>query len=109
MAIQSFTLYASVGRCAPLTLCCPAPLRDRLRDKSGQSGAEADVVVDVGAGVVAVQVENTGVGTVVPVATTPSKAPRLTAHPPMRIFYLVLRFHPFNMRPISLNSLLHSS
>jgi len=82
MAIQSFTLYASVGRCAPLTLCCPAPLRDRLHDKSGQSGTEAEVVVDVGAGVVAVQVENTGVGTVVPVATTIAEASAINGTSP---------------------------
>ena len=35
-----------------------------------QSGAEADVVVRIGAGIVAVQVEHSVVGAVVPVAAT---------------------------------------
>lgn len=65
-----------------MTLCCPAPLRVRLHDKSGQSGTEAEVVVDVGAGVVAVQVENAGVSTVVPVATTIAEAPAINGTSP---------------------------
>ncbi len=52
---------------SPCTVLMP---RERqASDVWGQSGAEPDVRVGVGAGVVAVQVEDTGVGTVVPVAT----------------------------------------
>lgn len=35
-----------------------------------QSGAEADVVIRIGAGIVAIQVENSVVGAVVPIAAT---------------------------------------
>jgi len=45
------------------------PLERQASDVWGQSGAEADVRVGVRAGVVAVHVEHTGVGPVVPVAT----------------------------------------
>jgi len=47
----------------------------------GQSGAEADVRVDVRAGIVAIQVEHTRVGPVVPVAAAKGQATNITTYP----------------------------
>ena len=46
----------------------------QISDSRNKSGAEPDVRVGVRTGVAAVQGADTGAGTVVPVATTPSKA-----------------------------------
>jgi len=53
------------------------PLERQASDVWGQSGAEPDVRVGVRTGVVAVQVEDTGVGTVVPVAAAIREPPQI--------------------------------
>lgn len=64
------------------------PRERQASDVWGQSGAEPDVRVGVGAGVVAVQVEDTGAGTAVPAATAIREPPQIKRPIPDAIFNL---------------------
>lgn len=68
------------------------PLERQASDVWGQSGAEPDVRVGVRTGVVAVQVEDTGVGPVVPVATAIREPPQIFDLSPM--FFLICGLNP---------------
>lgn len=68
------------------------PLERQASDVWGQSGAEPDVRVGVRTGVVAVQVEDTGVGTVVPVAAAIREPSRIIR--PIPGVYLICGLYP---------------
>jgi non-canonical (house-cleaning) NTP pyrophosphatase len=79
--------------------------RCNLSPVQQQSGAEANVVVGIGAGVVEVQIEHTRIRTVVPVATTNRET--LSACSPCS--YLTNFIYPPIILPISAKSLLQYS
>jgi len=66
------------------------PRERQASDVWGQSGAEPDVRVDVRTGIVAVHVENAGVGRVVPVAAAIREHPRIKRPIPGGVFNLWL-------------------
>ena len=75
---------------SPCTVLVP---RERqASDVWGQSGAEPDVRVGVGAEVVAVRVEDTGVRRVVPVAAAIREPPQITR--PIPGVYLICGLNP---------------
>lgn len=95
------SLALSAGKCVPFAFVLLQGRSPQDISKQGKSGAEADVRVDVGAGVVAVEVEHACVRAVVPVAPAIHAAPPfITTHSP-RACYSFDFFQPPSIRPIS--------